>query len=153
MQKIGVYLVILVAGALIGVSFSVFLTSNGGFGDQAIVTIQGIEYISVGSVLSFDLANDVPERNPEGVFQVSQGNDVWSGSVLWQYTGSGMVEVVCNGIDEDESFRVAFRENGHSIYSLDRVVSWTEVVRDNSVEMMGYKGNWIADSGKAIICT
>jgi hypothetical protein len=127
MQKIGFYLVILVVGAMIGVSLSVFLTSDGGFRDQAKVTIHGIEYISVGSVLRFELANDVPERNLDGVFRVSQGSNVWSGSVLWQYTGIGSAEVVCDGIDENESFRVTFHENGHSIYSLDRVISWTEV--------------------------
>ena len=130
MQKIGVYLTLLVAGALIGASIMSFVTMNHNstITEQVKVTIQGIDYTSEDSVLEIELLNNVPEKNLGGTIIVFQHEKQWTGNVNWAYTGYGKAEIVCDLIDETQNFNIKYQENNPKTTYLDRTIEWNEVV-------------------------
>ncbi len=68
MQKIvGVALILLVAGAIIGASALTYVIMNQNLSieEQVKVTIQGINYEILDSVLNVELLNDATEKNLE----------------------------------------------------------------------------------------
>jgi hypothetical protein len=129
MQKIGVYLTLLVIGAMIGASVVTFVTmnQNPSVEEQVKVTIQGMEYQSSGSVLKIELLNDAPEKNLEGNVVVFQDGNQWTSEVTWYYTGYGEAEVTCDSINETQNFRVTYTENNPEATYLDREIKWTEI--------------------------
>ena len=129
MQKIGVYLILLVTGALIGVSFVSYFTlnQNSTITEQVKVTIQGIDYTSEDSVLKIELLNNVPEKNLDGTIIISQDGNQWKNDVNWHYSGLGEAEILCNLIDENKSFRISYNENNPKVTYLDRIIDWIEV--------------------------
>jgi hypothetical protein len=140
MSNVGNYLVLLVIGALIGASIVGYVTTlNQNATPEVKVTIQRIEYEASDSLLRFELLNDVPERNLEGKVIVSQDGNQWVGKVNWYYTGYGDVEVLCEFIDENRSFRVTYNEDYPEAKYLDREIEWKEVVLDRSMGFMGTK--------------
>ena len=130
MQKIGAYLILLVTGALIGVSFVSYFTlnPNSSLLEQVKVTIQGIDYTSDDSVLEIELLNDVPEKNLEGIIIVSQHEKQWTGNVNWAYTGYGKAEIICDSIDETQNVNIQYQETNSKATYLDRTIEWNEVV-------------------------
>jgi len=129
MQKIGVYLILLVVGAIIGASIVTYVTmnKNSSITEKVKVTIQGIEYNVTDSVLAIELLNDAPEKNLEGKVTVSQDEKEWTSDVNWYYTGYGEAEIICDSIDENQSFRVTYNENYPKATYLDRTIEWNEV--------------------------
>jgi len=130
MQKIGVYLTLLVAGALIGVSIMTFVSMyhNPDIAEQVKVSIQGIDYTSEDSVLEIELLNDVQEKNLQGTIIVSQNEKQWTGNVNWAYTGYGKAEIICDLIDETQNFNIQYQETNSKATYLDRTIEWNEVV-------------------------
>jgi hypothetical protein len=130
MQNAGAYLVILVIGALIGASLVGYVTTinqKQAAAEQVKVTIQGISYRALDSVLEIELLNDAPEKNLEGKLVICQDENQWSSDVKWYYTGSGETEILCSLIDENESFRIMYNENNPELTYLDIMVEWYEV--------------------------
>ena len=130
MQKVGVYLILLVIGALIGASVTTYVTmnQNPSIIEQVKVTIQGIEYTaSDHSVLEIELLNDVPEKNLEGNVTVYQAEKQWTGEVTWYYTGYGEAEIICDSINETQNFRITYNEKYSKAKYLDRIIEWNEV--------------------------
>jgi len=129
MQKVGVYLILLVVGAIIGASIVTYVTmnKNSSLTEKVKVTIQGIEYNVTDSVLAIELLNDAPEKNLEGKVTVSQDEKEWTSDVNWYYTGYGEAEIICDSIDENQSFRVTYNENYPKATYLDRTIEWNEV--------------------------
>ena len=129
MQKVGVYLILLVVGALVGASVVTYVTmnKNSSITEQVKVIIQGIEYNVTDSVLAIELLNDAPEKNLEGKVTVSQDEKEWTSDVNWYYTGYGEAEIICDSIDENQSFRVTYNENYPKATYLDRTIEWNEV--------------------------
>jgi hypothetical protein len=75
MQEIGVGIVLLVIGAIIGLSVGMYVSMNQtpNIEEPIKVTIQGIEYTpSVHPILKIDILNNVPEKNLEGFIIVIQ---------------------------------------------------------------------------------
>ncbi|UCH37127.1 MAG: hypothetical protein JSV76_05405 [Candidatus Bathyarchaeota archaeon] len=136
MQKLGIYLIILVIGSIIGASSLAFviLNQDSSISEQVKVTIQGIEYeTSDYSVLKIELLNDVPERNLDGMLIVSQGEKQWIAGVTWYYTGQGEATVLCDGINENQSFRIKYDEKNPKATYLDRIIDWQEVETEEMV--------------------
>ncbi len=132
MQKVAEYLLVLVIGAIIGLSVGIYVSMNQtpSLGEQVRVTIQGIEYTtSDHSVLEIKLLNDVPEKNLEGNVTVYQAEKQWTSEVAWYYTGYGEAEVICDSINETQNFRVTYIENYPKATYLDRIIEWSEVSR------------------------
>jgi len=130
MQKVGVYLILLVIGALIGASVTTYVTmnQNPSIIEQVKVTIQGIEYTaSDHSVLEIELLNDVPEKNLEGNVTVYQAEKQWTSEVTWYYTGYGEAEIICDSINETQNFRITYNEKYSKAKYLDRIIEWNEV--------------------------
>ena len=129
MQKVGVYLILLVVGAIIGASIVTYVTmnKNSSLTEKVKVTIQGIEYNVTDSVLAIELLNDAPEKNLVGKVTVSQDEKEWTSDVNWYYTGYGEAEIICDSIDETQSFRVTYNENYPKATYLDRTIEWNEV--------------------------
>ena len=129
MQKVGVYLTLLVAGALIGASIVgyIAINQNPSIEEQVKVTIQGIQYETSDSVLKIELLNDSPEKNLEGKVLVSQDDNQWTSDVTWYYTGYGEVEIICDSIDETQNFRITYNENYPEATYLDRIIEWNEI--------------------------
>jgi hypothetical protein len=130
MQNAGAYLVILVIGALIGASLVGYVTTinqKQAAAEQVKVTIQGISYRALDSVLEIELLNDSPEKNLEGKVIICQDENQWSSEVQWYYTGLGEAEIFCDSIDENESFRIMYNENNPELTYLDIMVEWYEV--------------------------
>jgi P pilus assembly chaperone PapD len=132
MQKVGVYLTLLVAGALIGASIVGYITinQNPSIEEQVKVTIQGIQYETSDSVLKIELLNDAPEKNLEGKVLVSQDENQWTSEVTWYYTGYGVAEVTCDSINETQNFRITYTENNPKATYLDREIKWNEITID-----------------------
>ena len=133
MQKIGVYLILLVTGAVIGVSFVSYFTLNQNsiITEQVKVTIRGIDYTSEDSVLEIELLNNVPEKNLQGKIIVSQDEKQWTGNVNWAYTGYGKAEIICDSIDETQNFNIKYQENNPKTTYLDRTIEWNEVAQQH----------------------
>jgi len=130
MQKVGVYIILLVIGAIIGVSIVSFIPmdQNPRITEQVTVTIQGIEYTaSDHSVLEIELLNDVPEKNLEGNVTVHQAEKQWTSEVTWYYTGYGEAEIICDSINETQNFRITYNENYPKAKYLDRIIEWNEI--------------------------
>jgi len=129
MQNVGVYLTLLVIGALIGASVVTFVTmnQNPSVEEQVKVTILGIEYETSGSVLKIELLNDAPEKNLEGNVAVFQDGNQWTSEVTWYYTGYGEAEVICDSINETQNFRITYTENNPKATYLDREIKWNEI--------------------------
>ena len=129
MQKVGVYLTLLVAGALIGASIVGYITinQNPSIEEQVKVTILGIEYETSDSVLKIELLNDAPEKNLEGNVVVFQDGNQWTSEVTWYYTGYGEAEVICDSINETQNFRITYTENNPKATYLDREIKWNEI--------------------------
>ena len=158
MQKVGVYLTLLVAGALIGASIVGYITinQNPSIEEQVKVTIQGIQYETSDSVLKIELLNDAPEKNLEGKVLVSQDENQWTSEVTWYYTGYGVAEVTCDSINETQNFRVTYTENNPKATYLDRVIGWNEV--STTIPFMNTKELTITeltfdDSAETIVCS
>ena len=130
MQNIGVYLVLLVIGALIGASVMSYVTINRNttITEQVKVTIQGIDYNRVDSVMKIEIFNNVPEKNLQGNVIVSQAEKQWTSEVNWFYTGYGKAEIICDSIDENQNFNIKYIENNLKATYLDRTIEWNEVV-------------------------
>lgn len=140
MQKVGVYILLLVIGAIIGLSIGIFVLMNQtpSMGEQVKVTIQGIEYIvSEHSVLEIELLNNVPEKNLEGNVTIYQAEKKWTGEVTWYYTGYGEAEIICDSINETQNFRIIYNENYPRAIYLERIIEWNEVSIGSSVTMAG----------------
>ena len=108
MQKIGVGIVLLVIGAIIGLSVGMYVSMNQtpNIEEPIKVIIQRMEYTtSVHSILKIDLLNNVPEKNLEGFIIVIQNEKQWTSEVTWYYTGYGKTEIVCDSINETQNFR------------------------------------------------
>ena len=132
MQNVGVGIVLLVIGAIIGLSVGMYVSMNQtpSMEEQVKVTIQGIEYTtSDHSVLEIELLNNVPEKNLEGNVTVYQDEKQWTSEVPWYYTGYGEAEIICDSINETQNFRVAYIENYPKATYLDRIIEWNEVSR------------------------
>ncbi len=129
MQNIGVYLVLLVTGALIGASVMSFVTMNRNatIADQVKVSIQEINYNRLDSVMKIELFNNVPEKNLQGKVIVSQAEKQWTSEVTWLYTGYGKAEITCDSIDENQNFNIKYIENNLKVTYLDRTIEWNEV--------------------------
>ena len=129
MQKIGVYLILVVTGALIGASIVsyVTITQNPARTEQIKVTIQGIDYRVSDSVLEIALLNDAPEKNLEGKVIVSQAENQWTSDVNWYYTGYGEAEILCDSINGTQNFNIKYVENNPKATYLDRIIEWKEV--------------------------
>jgi len=129
MQKIGVYIILLVIGTVIGASIMYYVPINQtpSTREQVKVTIQGIDYKVSDSVLEIELLNDVPEKNLEGKVIVSQDENQWTCDVTWHYTGLGVAEVICDSINETQNFRITYIENNPKATYLDRNIEWNEV--------------------------
>ena len=133
MQNAGAYLVVLVIGALIGASLVGYVTTinqKKAEAEQVKVTIQEIVYIASDSVLEIELLNDAPERNLEGTLVICQDENRWSGNVTWHYTGLGEVEILCDSINVNQSFRIMYDENNTELTYLDRKIEWHEVDKE-----------------------
>ena len=140
MQQVGRYIIVLVIGAIIGLSMSIFVSMNQtpSMGEQVKVTIQGIDYsISEHSLLEIRLENNVPEKNLEGNVTVYQDEKQWTSEVTWYYTGYGEAEVICDSITETQNFRVTYIENYPKVTYLDRIIEWNEVSISSSVSQAG----------------
>ena len=130
MQKIGAYIIVLVIGAIIGLSMGIYVLTNQtqSMGEQVKITIQGIGYTtSEHSVLEIELVNNVPEKNLEGNVAVYQDEKQWTSEVTWYYTGYGVAEVICDSINETQNFRITYIENNPRATYLDRMIGWNEV--------------------------
>jgi len=130
MQKVGIYLIFLVIGAIIGASIVTYVTmnQNPNITEQVKVTIQGIEYtVTDHSVLEIELLNDVPEKNLEGNVTVYQDEKQWTSDVTWYYTGYGEAEIICDSINETQKFRITYIEKNPKTTYLDRIIEWKEV--------------------------
>jgi len=130
MQKVGVYILILLIGAIIGISIGIYVSMNQtpSMGEQVKVTIQGIEYTASGhSILEIELLNNVPEKNLEGSVTVYQDEKQWTSEVAWYYTGYGTADVICDFINETQNFRITYIENNSKATYLDRIIEWNEV--------------------------
>jgi hypothetical protein len=129
MQNIGVYLVLLVTGALIGASVMSYVTMNRNatIADQVKVSIQDINYDRLDSVMKIELFNDVPEKNFQGKIIISQVEKQWTSDVNWLYTGYGKAELICDSINENQNFNIKYIENNPEATYLDRTIEWNEV--------------------------
>ena len=106
MQNIGVYLVLLVTGALIGASVMSYVTMNRNttIADQMKVSIQDIKFNRLDSVMKIELFSNVPEKNLQGKVIISQAEKQWTSEVNWLYTGYGETEIICDSMDENQGF-------------------------------------------------
>jgi hypothetical protein len=133
MQEFGVGIVLLVIGAIIGLSVGMYVSMNQtpDIEEPIKVIIQGMEYTtSVHSILKIDLLNNVPEKNLEGFIIVIQNEKQWTSEVTWYYTGYGETEIVCDSINETQNFRVVYMENSPKVKApyLNRIIEWNEVI-------------------------
>jgi hypothetical protein len=133
MQKIGVGIVLLVIGAIIGLSVGMYVSMNQtpNIEEPIKVIIQRMEYTtSVHSILKIDLLNNVPEKNLEGFIIVIQNEKQWTSEVTWYYTGYGETEIVCDSINETQNFRVVYMENSPNVKApyLYRIIEWNDVI-------------------------
>ena len=130
MQNIGVYLVLLVTGALIGASVVSFVTMNRNatIADQVKVSIQDINYNRLDSVMKIELFNNVPEKNLKGEIIISQVEKQWTSDVNWLYTGYGKAEIICDSINENQNFNIKYVENNSKTTYLDKTIEWNEVI-------------------------
>jgi hypothetical protein len=129
MQNIGVYLVLLVTGALIGASVVSFVTMNRNatIADQVKVSIQDINYNRLDSVMKIELFNNAPEKNLKGEIIISQVEKQWTSDVNWLYTGYGKAEIICDSINDNQNFNIKYIENNSKTTYLDRTIEWNEV--------------------------
>ena len=129
MQNIGVYLVLLVTGALIGASVVSFVTMNRNatIADQVKVSIQDINYNRLDSVMKIELFNNAPEKNFQGKIIISQVEKQWTSDVNWLYTGYGKAEIICDSINDNQNFNIKYIENNSKTTYLDRTIEWNEV--------------------------
>jgi hypothetical protein len=130
MHKVGEYSLLLVIGAIIGLSMGIYVSMNQtpSMEEQVKVTIQGIEYTaSEHSVLKIEFVNNVPKKNLEGNVTVHQNEKQWTSKVTWYYTSYGIAEVICDSINETQNFRLTYTENYPTVTYLDRIIEWNEV--------------------------
>jgi hypothetical protein len=94
MQRVGIYILILVIGALIGASSVTFVALNNNqlMYDQVEVTIQEITYKESENILEITVLNDALEKNLQGQITLAQNENQWSSPVNWNYTGYGKAE-------------------------------------------------------------
>ena len=126
----GVYVLLVVIGVIIGASALYFVIPNQtpSVAEQVKVTIQRIEYVeSDYPVLEIELLNDVPEKNLDGIVGIYQGDKQWTSEVTWYYTGQGEAVILCDTINENQSFRITYDEKNPKATYLDRVIEWYEV--------------------------
>jgi len=131
MKNIGVYVLLVVIGAAIGASALYFLMPNETpiLTEQEVkVTIQGIKYENYTfPVFGLELLNDAPEKNLEGTVGIYQDNKQWTSEVTWYYTGYGEATILCDTINENQSFRITYNEKNPQATYLDRTIEWYEV--------------------------
>ena len=141
MQKFGTYIILVVVGALIGaVGIGYFsLNQNLALSEEVKVTIQDIEYVgSDYQVLEIDLLNDAPEKNLEGSIVICQANKEWTNQVSWYYTGEGKTVILCDGINQDQSFEIKYEEKNNKAIYLNRKIQWNEIsIRQGSSVISG----------------
>jgi hypothetical protein len=131
MNRIGVYILLVVLGGAIGASGLYFFMASQSpvvTEPQVKVTIQGIAYVDTDyPVLEIELLNDAPERNLDGTVGIIQGDKQWTSEVTWYYTGYGEAAILVDTINLDESFRVTYNEKNPQAKYLDRTIEWNEV--------------------------
>jgi hypothetical protein len=126
------YVAFLIIGVGLGVSVGVFVLPprTTTLNDPVLVTIQEISCsFAEHTIMELALQNNVPERSLKGNATLYQGSQQWTSEVRWYFTGDGLVEIVCDSINETESFRVKYVEASTQAVCLDRIIEWDEVGR------------------------
>jgi hypothetical protein len=131
MNKIGIYILLIVVGGVVGASALYFIMPNqtpSVTEPEVKVTIQGIEYVkSDYPVLEVELLNDATEKNLDGTVDIYQGDKHWTSEVTWYYTGYGEAAILVDTINENQSFRITYNEKNPQAIYLDRTIQWYEV--------------------------
>ena len=127
MQDVSEYLLILVIGAIIGISVSIFALGYQAPDrrEQMELIIHGINYVPEYSTLEIELLNNVPWIILEGNVTVYQGESWWTSEVLWNSYGHGTAEVLCESINETQNFRITYTENNTTYF--DTTIEWNEI--------------------------
>lgn len=137
MNKIGVYILLIVIGGVVGASALYFLMPNQTptvIEPEVKVTIQGMKYVeSDYPVLEVELLNDAPEKNLDGTVGIYQGDKEWTSEVTWYYTGYGEAAILVDSISENQSFRITYNERNPKATYLNRTIEWYEVELSETV--------------------
>ena len=143
MNKIAVYILLVVIGGAIGASALYFFSANQPtpiITEQDVaVTIQGITYENTEyPVLKIDLLNDAPQKDLDGTLRIIQGKNEWSSEATWTYTGEGSALVLCSSLVENQSFQIMYKEKNPQATYLNRTIEWNEIEKEEMV--IGFMG-------------
>ena len=115
------------AGVFVGVMIQTPETPQGDI--EGRVTIEGITGTSSNNdaELEIVLKDHFPQTDLEGNVTIYQDEQQWTGEVDWHFDGSGYVEIRCDSINGNESFRLKYRDNYTGVTYVDRTIDWGEV--------------------------
>ena len=134
MQKVLGFVLVLAIGlgvcGSIGMMLQTLQTPETPQGDiEGRVTIEGISATSSNNdaELEIVLLDHFPQTDLEGNVTIYQDGHQWTSEVDWHFDGSGYVEIRCDSINGNESFRMKYRDNYTGVTYVDRTIDWDDV--------------------------